>query len=76
MKLGLFLLILHDVIEKLVGMGLLTSAGDFVGPSLQQDFDIAVMVEQCAKARGVLFQDDLDRILNALPLVLNLLGKR
>jgi len=72
MKVGTLLLILHDVIEKLVGAGLLTPAGDFVGPTAEQDVQIAVMVEQAAKAHGVAIQSEVDKIINALPLVMTL----
>lgn len=72
MKVGTLLLILHDVIEKLVNMGLLTAEGDFVGPTLEQDFQIASMVESAARARGVVVQDDVDRIINALPFIFRL----
>ena len=73
MKVGTILLILHDVTEKLVGMQLLTVEGDFVSPDLKQDVAIVAMVEECAKARGVVFQADVDKIINALPLVLALI---
>lgn len=69
MKVGTLLLILHDVIEKLVGMGLLTNDGNFIGPTIQQDLEIATMVEGVAKARGVVVQSEVDKILQALPLV-------
>jgi hypothetical protein len=71
MKVGTVLLILHDVIEKLVGMGLLTAAGDFVGPTVDQDLQIAMVVEEAAKAHGVIFQAEIDKILHALPLVMS-----
>lgn len=72
MKVGTLLLILHDVTEKLVGMNLLSNDGSFVAPTVQQDLLIAVMVEDCAKARGIVIQSDVDKILHALPLVLSL----
>ena len=37
MKVGTLLLILHDVIEKLVGMGLLTSDGNFLSGTYIND---------------------------------------
>lgn len=70
MKFGTVLLILHDVTEGLVGMGLLTAQGDFVGPDITQDLKIVTMVEQAAKARGVIIQSEVDKIINALPLLL------
>ncbi len=73
MKVGTLLLILHDVIEKLVGMSLLSSNGDFVSPTVEQDLQIATMVEQCAKAHGVVIQSEVDKILNVLPLVSSLI---
>lgn len=73
MKVGTLLLILHDVIEGLVGMNLLLSTGDFNSPTIQQDVAIASMVERCAKTHGVIVQADLDKILNILPLVVGLI---
>lgn len=72
MKVGTLLLILHDVVEKLVGMSLLDTNGNFTAPTLEQDLQIATMVEQCAKARGVVVQSEVDKILNVLPLVASL----
>ncbi len=71
MKVGTLLLILHDVVEKLLTMNLLSLSGDFVGPTTQQDVAIVQMVEECAKSRGVVFQPDVDKIINALPLILS-----
>ena len=71
MKVGTLLLILHDVIEKLVGMGLLTSDGNFLSPTLQQDLLIASMVEECVKTRGIVVQSEIDKILQVLPLVVS-----
>lgn len=73
MKVGTLLLILHDVIEDLVSLGLLNNEGDFIGPTLAQDFDIAKHVENRAKQRGIVIQDDVDKIINALPLVIALI---
>jgi len=73
MKVGLVLLILHDVIEKLVGVGLLTPEGDFVAPTLAQDLNIARIVEESAKARGVVVNDDVDKIILALPFIVGLI---
>ena len=71
MKVGTLLLILHDVIEKLVGMNLLMSDRSFNTPTLQQDLLIASMVEECVKARGVVVQSEIDKILQVLPLVVS-----
>jgi len=73
MKVGTLLLILHDVIEDLVAQGLLNADGSFVSPTLAQDFDIAKHVENRAKQRGVVIQDEVDKIINALPLVIALI---
>lgn len=72
MKVGTLLLIAHDVVEKLVGMGLLTNDGDFVGPTLEQDLTLVTVVEECAKARGVVVQSEVDKIIHVLPLVMSL----
>lgn len=74
MKVGTLLLILHDVIEKLVGMNILSTSGDFINPTVGQDVQIATMIEQAAKAHGVVIQSDVDKILNILPLVMSLVG--
>ena len=71
MKVGTLLLILHDVIEKLVGMNLLMSDGSFNTPTLQQDLLIASIVEECVKVRGVVIQSEVDKILQVLPLVVS-----
>jgi hypothetical protein len=72
MKVGILLLILRDVINGLLRMNLLSTAGEFVAPTLDQDLAIAAMVEQAAKAHGVVVQAEVDKIINALPLVLSL----
>lgn len=68
MKIGTLLLITHDVVEKLVGMGLLTAEGDFTNPDIKQDLAIIAMVESCVKARGVHVQEDVDKIMFLLNL--------
>lgn len=74
MKVGTLLLVLHDVIEGLVGEGLLTAEGDFVGPTVNQDFQLATMVENALKHHGVTLPEDVDKVIQVLPLVLSLAG--
>lgn len=70
MKAGILLLIIHDVIEGLVHEGILTPTGDFTSVNISEDIRIAVMVETTIKARGITVQSDVDKILNALPIIL------
>lgn len=72
MKVGTLLLILHDVIEGLVSEGLLLKDGTFLGPNLGQDLQIVTMVENAAKAHGVVIQSEVDKIIQVLPLVMSL----
>lgn len=72
MKVGTLLLIAHDVIGKLESSGLLTADGEFAGlEDLKSDVALAVMIEECAKARGVQVKEDVDKILHALPLLMS-----
>ncbi len=72
MKVGTLLLIAHDVVEKLVGMNLLTNEGEFVSSNLQQDLTVITMIENCIKARGITVQSEVDKIINILPLIAGL----
>lgn len=76
MKVGTLLLVLHDVIEDLVAVGVLDSNGNLYATaldSLQEGLQLAVMVEKRLKQRGITVQENVDKVINALPLVLALI---
>jgi hypothetical protein len=72
MKPGILLLVAHDVIEDLVAMGVIDANGNLFGTaldSLKENFQFAAMVEKRLKARGVVVQTNVDKVINALPLI-------
>lgn len=73
MKAGTLLLVLHDVVEMLVAKGYLTADGDMSAPhTLEQDLEIVTAVENILKARGITVQENVDKVINALPLIFTL----
>lgn len=74
MKAGTLLFILHDVVEMLAAKGYLTPEGDFVAPhTVEQDLQMVTDVEAIVKHRGITVQDQVDKIIQALPLIFSLI---
>lgn len=76
MKVGTLLLVFHDLIEDLVSLGVLDSNGNLFGTaldSLQENLELVAVVEKRLKQHGVVIKDEIDKVINALPLILALL---
>ena len=76
MKVGTLLLVFHDVIENLVALDVLDKDGNLYSTaldSLQEDFRLVSMIEMSLKNHGVTVQENIDKVINALPLVLSLI---
>lgn len=76
MKLGLALLILHDIVDDLVKNNILALTGDFIKPSLQQDLELVQLVKNHLEARGVNVDDNVERIIDILPITIKLFEHR
>lgn len=76
MKVGTLLLVFHDLIEDIVSLGVLDSNGNLFGAaldSLQENLELVAVVEKRLKQHGVVIKDEIDKVINALPLILALL---
>jgi len=72
MKAGTLLLILHDVIEGLVSIGILDQDGNFKSPNLNDDVKIYNMVAECLKRRGYVEPEEVHKVMSALPFVMSI----
>lgn len=76
MKVGTLLLVFHDVIDDLLSLGVLDTSGNLYATaldSLQEDLQLVALVEKRLKQRGVSVQENVDKVINALPLILALI---
>lgn len=74
MKAGVLLFVVSDVKDYLVGKGVLAPDGEFTFHGLAEELGLVSVIENSLKAHGVEVQSDVDRILQALPLLLAVLG--
>ena len=74
MNIGTALKILADVIKLLTGMGIIKIDGTFKTPNAAEDGMIAARVVEILKNYGVDTPDQVDKILQILPLALSLAG--
>lgn len=75
MKLGTLLLVLHDIIEDLVSLGVIIPDGNMNSEALdtvRENVQFAVMIENRLKQHGVVVKSEVDKVINALPLLLTL----
>jgi hypothetical protein len=68
------LLVLRNAISKLESMGCVTTDYKLVFNHVNQWAELGVAVETSLKGHGVTVQEDVDRIIQALPLLLSLVG--
>lgn len=66
------LLVLRDAVSKLEAMGCVTPDYKLVFNHPNQWAELGVAVETSLKGHGVVVQEDVDRIIQALPLLLSL----
>jgi hypothetical protein len=77
MKVGTLLLVFHDVIEDLVSLGVIDAQGNMYGEALdsvKENVQLAAMIEKRLVARGVTVKAEVDKVINALPLILSLIN--
>ena len=74
MNIGTALKILADIIKLLSGMGILDLNGNFRAPTANEDSLLAVRVEAILENYGITVPDQIEKILQILPLALSLAG--
>lgn len=74
MTLGKVLLIIRDIIQILVNLGLLKSDGTLVKPTAQQDALLISQVNNVLKAHGLTEPTQVDAVIALLPLIFQLVG--
>jgi hypothetical protein len=74
MTAGTVFLIVRDVIQVFVDVGVLLPSGAVVGPTAQQDAQIAAKVNAVLKAHGLVEPAQVDAVIQLLPLVFQLVG--
>ena len=73
MKAGTLLLVMRDVVDILISNHVLDGDGNFSSPSIATDAAIANAVEYSLRARGIETPDKIDKVLKALPLILEII---
>lgn len=73
MKAGVLLFVIADLKEYLVSSQNLNNDGSFNSLDLQEDIQIVKVVENSLKVHGVTIQSEVDKVINALPLLLTLI---
>lgn len=74
MKVGTLVRIISEILPILERDGIIDANDDFHAPSPTQWAALAIEIEQVVKKHGVTVQDEVDRIVNGLPLILALVG--
>lgn len=74
MKAGTLLKIMADIIPILEHDGIIDDVGDFHEPSVSQWAALAGQIEAVLHNHGVTVQENVDKVINGLPLILSLLG--
>jgi hypothetical protein len=73
MNVGLALIILADLVNTLKADGLLLADGTFkFPPGIQPELRLAKQIEELLKSHGVAIDENVDKVLGLLPLVLQL----
>lgn len=74
MKIGIALVIFADIIKMLKGANIIDEYGDFRTPTANEDAVLVTRVARILEDHGVDVPDQVDKILQILPLVLSLAG--
>lgn len=74
MKAGTLLLVVADVIGYLKNSNLIQADGSFKAPTLSDDSELALAIEQILKNHGVSVEEHLDKVIKALPLIFSFFG--
>jgi hypothetical protein len=74
MNAGQVFLIVKDIIQVFVDMGLLLPTGAFVKPTAQQDAALIARVNGVLKAHGLVEPTQVDAVIALLPLIFQLVG--
>lgn len=72
MKAGVLLKIVRDIVTLLETEGILTATDDFNPPDLNEDLKLASAIESILKNRGITLPAEVDKVMNSLPLVFQL----
>lgn len=73
MKVGILIFVFADLRDFLVGKSILSHDGTLIPPSPEQYLEIAQHVEGTLKAHGVVLEEHVDKVINALPLIFQLI---
>lgn len=74
MKIGTLVKILADIIPILENDGLLDANDDFHEPTVQQWAALAGQIEAVLHNHGITVQENVDKVIQILPMVLSLSG--
>ena len=74
MNIGTALKIVAEIIPILVREGIIDEVGNFHEPSAQHWAQLASEVEAVLKLYGVTVQEDVDKVIALLPMILSLAG--
>lgn len=72
MKAGVLFFVIADVKDYLVAHGKLDNDGTVQFNDLNEDLEIARVIENSLKNHGVEIQENIDKVINALPLIVGL----
>lgn len=71
MKAGVLFFIIANIKDYLVMNQMLQNDGTLILTDISKDIEIAAIVEQTLKQHGVDTPDQLDKVMNALPLLVS-----
>ena len=74
MKVGTLVRVIAEVLPILERNGLIDANDDFHDPTPEQWATVASEVEAVLKAHGVTVQENVDKVIQILPLVLSMAG--